>query len=137
MAKKVRSVVYRYVTTAGEAGGNHELVNMLRDIIPDEKFEITGWAGYLESQGVTEMSIHITKNVPKPPGPTDGVAPFPYHGYIWGAIERLLNMQHFNVQLTEPIPFDKDDSLNMRFAWSTVGGGLKVAFNITFYYTTG
>ncbi len=137
MVKKVRSVVFRYTTTEAEAGGNHEMANILRDILPDEQFKITGWTGYIESQGVTECSIHLTKNVPKPPGPTDGIPPFPYHGYLFGAIERILNMRHFNVQLTEPIPFDKDDSLNCRFAWSTVGAGLKVSFNITFYYTTG
>lgn len=108
---KIRGV--RLGWLAGAAASTHTYANVLRDILPDQAFQVVG-ATIVKTTGTGLVEIQFLKNVPSPAGP--GIeTEIMQHGklaefYLMGDAQNTVVWHP-----PQPIDFDKDDSLNVFF----------------------
>lgn len=126
----------RGVRFAANATGayNHTVANALRDILPDQRFKIHHIMSELRIDANSDVEIQFMKNIPDPPGPLADAAPVTQHGLFLQHYAFHLGSHYFSDDFAEPIDFDKDDSLNIRFY---VSGAVAATLETCILYSVG
>ena len=132
---QVRSATWVWLAEV-EAGVPEEEYrsNLLRDILPDQAFEIL-WMrlGMITEVGQNDLIMfEVAKNiVPKAAGHLDTF--LVTHGHLWwieevhSVAENVYEMWHHQIVFDQPVEFDKDDQLNIRMYVTNTGTSIYAA----------
>jgi len=139
---QVRTVTYTYRETVSAGGSVDKYVSkLLRDILWDQAFDllwITARQASLCGAG-DPIGLELSKNVTPLVAPVEDVW-LSFHGIIqkWYHFklqaENVYDVFHDQLMFPQPIPFDRDDDLNVRMSAMNTGTG---AYYTTWYLTLG
>ncbi|MBA7549989.1 hypothetical protein ES705_42494 [subsurface metagenome] len=124
-------------TTIAEAAGVRAFENVLRDIHHNEKFELLGINLGVVQEAATLHEVTIYRNRSTGPGPVSGAeTAVEYEGQFFAWVSKEVHAGWTNVyyNFPEPIDFDKNDSLCVRFDTGTQGAGESCAMELLIFY---
>lgn len=130
----VRFVTYDLQTGVAAAAGTYDIEGALRDILPDERFEILGFAVHIRAQTAVTHGIQLVKNRGRLAAGAAGGEVAVNHGIFCTYEQDAIGHHNWSVQLMRAMDFDQDDSLNIYFAWGLQGAGESGIFDVTFWY---
>jgi hypothetical protein len=133
---RIRGTQVKHSTAIAAAAGHVTTMKLLRDILPNDPFKLHGYTLFMRNMDEVEIRTTIMKNIGDPIEAVVGAAVDVDHGVIEMVRSFLGTSILHSVDFDEPIEFDKDDSLNVTFGWSTNLAGNNAIFNLTLRWSS-
>ena len=111
--------------------------NILRDIHHNEKFNILGVNLGVVQEATSLHEVTIYRNRSTGPGPVSGsMVAVEYEGQFFAWVSKTASPGWINIyyNFPEPIDFDKNDSLCVRFDTGTQAAGESCAMELLIFY---
>lgn len=124
-------------TAVAEAATDRTFENVLRDIHNDEKFELLGIQLSVIQEASSLHEVTMYRNRSTGPGPVSGSdEAVEYEGQFFAWVSKTVYAGWTNIYYTfpEPIDFDKNDSLAVRFDTGTQAAGESCAMELLILY---
>jgi len=138
MAKhKMESRFLKIQTAVAEAATARIYEDVLRDIHHDERFVIHGVQLAVVQEASSLHEVTLYRNRSTGPGPTSGsLQATEYEGQFFAWVSKNVAAGWINVyyNFPEPIDFDKNDSLAVRFDTGTQAAGESCAMELCILY---
>lgn len=137
MTSKISSRMVKIQTAVAEAGTARTFENVLRDIHHDEKFELLGIQLGVIQEATSLHEVTMYRNRSTGPGPISGsLQAVEYEGQFFAWVSKTAFTGWTNVyyNFPEPVDFDKNDSLCVRFDTGTQAAGESCAMELLILY---